>query len=236
MLSQPVPLSSEAHRNTRVKQTPTIEHVKNSHLASITVHEFIVAAPEYPIAFVRTPQSGTIRPVVVWGVEPEQNLFVVDDVWQGGYVPAAVRCFPFVTSLQEVEGERRIFVGIHEESDIVNEEEGERLFDDEGKETDWFKKNIEFINTVTARDEQSLAFAKTLDEMGLIQALQVTFKDPDGNDRKIEGLLAVDPKKFAALSDEDFLKLRKQNMLDPIYAHFMSLENVNKLLSRRYKA
>jgi hypothetical protein len=236
MLSQPVPLSSETHRNTRVKQSPTIEHVKNSHLASITVHEFIAAAPEYPIAFVRTPQTNAIRPVVVWGVEPEQNLFVVDDQWKGGYVPAAVRCFPFVTSLQEVEGERRIFVGIHADSEIVNEEEGERLFDDEGKETEWFKKNIEFINTVTARDEQSLAFAKTLEDMGLIQSLQVTFKDPEGNDRRIEGLMAVDPKKFQELSDEDFLKLRKQNMLDPIYAHLMSLENVNKLLSRRYAA
>jgi hypothetical protein len=235
MLNNPVALTSEKHRNTRVKQTPTIEHVKNSHLASVTVHEFIAAACEYPIAFIMGPNSDQLRPVVVWGVEPQTNLFVENDQWVGGYVPAAARCFPFVTSVQDVEGEKRIFIGIHEDSEVVNEEEGERIFTESGEETEWFKKNIEFINNVTQRDELSLVFAKRLKDLGLIQALQISFKDPQGNDRKIDGLMAVDPKKLAELSDEEFLKLRKEGFIDGIYAHLLSLENINKLLARRYK-
>lgn len=236
MLNNPVALSNEKHRNTRIKQTPTIQHIKDSHLASITVHEFIAAACDYPIAFIQGPNNTGIRPVIVWGVEPQSNLFVENGAWVGGYVPAAARCFPFVTSVQDVNGEQRIFIGLHEDSEVVSEEEGERIFDDEGKETEWFKKNVDFINNVTQRDQMSLDFAKRLQDMGLIQALQIGFKDPQGQDRKIDGLLAVDPKKMAALSDEDFLKLRKDGFLDAIYAHLLSLENVNKLLSRRYKA
>jgi hypothetical protein len=231
---KPVPLSSETHRNTRIKQEPTVEHVKDAHLASVTVHEFVVCAGDYPILFVRGPNNDKLRPVVMWGVEPRQNLFVKDNKWQGGYVPAAVRCYPFVTSVQQVEDESRVFIGIHNESDLVNEEVGERIFNDDGTESDWFKKNLDFLNTVTQRDQISMDFAAKLDELGLVAPLQMSFKTPEGEDRKIEGLMAVDPKKLEALSDEEYLGLRKLKFLDPIYAHLISLENVNKLLRRRY--
>lgn len=232
MFKNPVPLSSEKHRNTRIKQSPTIEHVKDSHLASVTVHEFVACAGEYPIIFIRT-ESGP-RAVVMWGAEPGKNVHVSDGKWQGGYVPASVRCFPFVTNIQTVDDEKRIFVGIHEESELVNDNDGERLFDDEGQETEWFKKTIDFINNVTQRDDFTNSFAKELESLGLLKNLKLSYKTPAGEERNIDGILAVEPKALAELSDEAFLKLRKANFLDAIYAHLVSLENLNKLLRKAY--
>lgn len=234
MFTNPVPLKPEEHKNIRIRQTPTIEHLKNTHMAAVSVHEFVAAATHYPIMFVKEPVTGKCRPIILWGLEAEENLFIKDDKWDGAFIPAGVRCFPFMSTVQEREGEKRVFLGLYQDSELVNEEEGERIFDENGEQTEWFKKLTEFINTSTQRDQMTMAFAEELVRLELISPLNLSYKTPDGDERKITDLMGVEPEKLSKLSDEDYLKLRKAGFLDPIYAHLVSLENINRLLQRRY--
>ena len=49
----------------------------------------------------------------------------------------------------------------------------------------------------------------------------------------LNGLFIVDEKKLSALSDEDFLSLRKRGFLGPIYAHLGSMHQVNNLIQKQ---
>ena len=46
---------------------------------------------------------------------------------------------------------------------------------------------------------------------------------------KLEGLLRVNPEKFKALDDKQFIEMRKTNTLDLIYAHLFSMGGLERL-------
>src|SRR5262245_49510004 len=68
--------------------------------------EFSVACRDYPIAFLNAGDAGNFVPMVVLGLETQQNLFVTKDgVWEtSAYVPAYVRRYPFCMTRVTVDG------------------------------------------------------------------------------------------------------------------------------------
>lgn len=230
MAKTPVPLNPEQHKNTRIKQTGTLEHVKDSHMAPVFVYEFVNAALDYPILFVKDPnrEETEFRSIVMWGLESGSNLFIKNDKWDGGFVPSALNCHPFTAHVKE----ERVFIGLFEDSDLVNEEEGERIFNDDGKESEWFGKTLEYMKRVLEHENISVQFCKELEKLDILvpQALNYTV---DGQEKKVDGFFVIDAKKLNELSDETFLDMRKKGMLDAIYAHLASLANINKLLKRK---
>ncbi|MGI9154960.1 MAG: SapC family protein, partial [Rubrivivax sp.] len=56
---------------------------------------------------------------------------------------------------------------------------------------------------------------------------------PDGKTLTVDGFLAVDEKKFAALSDDKVLELHKNGALGLIHAHQISLRHMRRLVQWR---
>jgi hypothetical protein len=56
----------------------------------------------------------------------------------------------------------------------------------------------------------------------------------DGQKLQVDGFLAVDEARFAALPDADVLSLQRSGMLGLIQAHFISLGNMRKLMQWRF--
>ncbi len=69
-------------------------------------------------------------------------------------------------------------------------------------------------------------------EMGLLKADGLQYRDVAGNERRLNGFFVIDREKFEALSDEQFLTLRKFGVLQAIYAHFSSLDRIGHLIGR----
>ena len=51
----------------------------------------------------------------------------------------------------------------------------------------------------------------------------------NGQKRQLSGIHLIDEKKLNALSDEDFLAMKKRGYLSPIYAHLLSMQQFNQL-------
>lgn len=67
--------------------------------------------------------------------------------------------------------------------------------------------------------------------MGLLVDQTLTYKLPEDEQAKhVEGFYVIDQKKLNELSDEDFIKLRKLNVLEAIYAHLASLNKSDRLM------
>jgi hypothetical protein len=68
--------------------------------------------------------------------------------------------------------------------------------------------------------------------MELLAPITIDFRQGDVGATTIHGLLAVDERKLLDLSDEQVLRLHRESLLSPIYAHLLSLGAIELLGSR----
>ncbi len=233
MASQIKALSSVDHSNVKIKNGFNLDLTKNQQILPLIIHEFAQAGAAMPVIFIKPTDKDVYEPACLIGLKPEENLFYKsENEWLGDYVPALITHHPFAMVPTKGE-ENRLQMLIDENSDRVNEEEGEALFVD-GKETEYLVKRKEtlanYINSVNI----TRAFCAHLAEKDLLIEQTLTI-DIAGEKVQLNGLYLVDEKKLNAMSDEDHLEIRKRGYLAPIYAHMGSLQQVNRLAKLRHK-
>ena len=95
MLAQPVALNQDQHKDLKVVQKFSNEILHERHIAPLMLQEFTAAAPHFPIFFLKAPEAEVYSPVAVLGLKDGQNLFMKDGEWEGQYLPAGIRAYPF---------------------------------------------------------------------------------------------------------------------------------------------
>lgn len=227
--ASPIPLDREAHRDLRTGSGVTdYGFARGTHFIPALIDEFSPASRELPIVFVPS-QTGPAAVFMV-GLESGRNELVSPDgAWTGGYVPAYLRRYPFI--LGEVEGADPI-VCIDEANTVLSRTEGEPLFDEAGEPSPALGRAIDFTNEYFAAGRRTERFVEMMLRLGLFRSVTVEAKDGKGGSNTIHGLLAIDEEKLYELSDADFLELRRERVLAPIFAHFFSLTQIEKLRSK----
>lgn len=226
------PIHKETHKNIKIKANPSFEHSKNHHILPLTIHEFSYAAQEFPIVFVKDQETGQFRVVAVVGLVPEENIFYSESGWLASYVPASLKSYPFLAT-SAGDGSDQIVICINEDSDLVNEKEGEALFDEEGNQTEFIKAKGQFLAEMLERNRQTDLFIKHLTSKDLIMPRKLTIQFKDEEPYELSGMYIIDEAKLNDMSDEEFCDLRKLGYLAPIYASLLSLSRVNYLAKQK---
>jgi hypothetical protein len=222
-----VPITKESHATKKIKRIESYAFAANYNLASVMVHEFSKAAVNYPVVFIENKQNDGFRPVALLGFSEGENLFVDEDgKWNASYIPAIIRRYPFALAPTQKEG--RFTVCIDESSDAVNDEEGQDMFDKNGEPTKLMEQVKRYLAGLHQMEMVTGQFCKTLAEKNLFMPLTMRFRD-DKTIRNVGGAYVVNEKRLNSLSDEEFLALRKDNFLQPIYSHLISLAQVRQL-------
>ena len=143
---RPVPLNADVHRNARLGPSENnFTFCAQTNSIPLAAVEFFDAAREYPVAFTGT-EGGQFFPIALVGVRQNENLYVdADGGWQGRYVPAFVRRYPFV--LAEKQSAEDFNVYLDEAYSGFGAPGGERLFTDQGEHTPLLKSALEFLST-----------------------------------------------------------------------------------------
>ena len=228
-----IPITAERHLNIKVKQIDSFAFAKNVNIASLMVHEFSRAASIYPIVFIEDKQNDIFRPVVLFGFEEGENLFVDDDnKWQSSYIPAIIRRYPFALAKTDENG--RFSVCIDEESEFVNKEDGQKLFDDDGKPAEIMERVKKYLAELQQMDLFTEEFCKFLSNKNMFTPLNMKVKI--GNEIKnISGAYIVNEERLNALSNEAFLEMRTNKYIPVIYSHLSSLSQIERLMSLKDK-
>lgn len=226
---QPALLDRERHRGKRIRPSAGFAFARGSHSLVLAGAEFNEAAREYAVVFTRTP-AGKVVPVALLGLRAGENLFVdAEGRWDARYIPAFVLRYPFV--LAEMP-QQSLAVCIDEASGVLDDAEGEALFDAQGQETPFLKSALEFLTQYQREHVRTAAFCERLDREGLLKEMNARADLKDGRSFAVNGMLVVDEKKLLALPDATALAMFRSGELHLVSQHLASLSNLQKLVDR----
>ena len=226
------PLNREEHKGFRLKPGNTCEFAAGAHLVPLAGQEFFQSARHYPIVFIGEGEN--IAPIAMLGMKDSHNAFVEQGQWATNhYVPAFVRRYPFVLSQG---GNQEFTVCIDSEFEGWSQEEGQPLFDEAGANTPYLDEMIRFLQSFTNEMERTRSFVAKLRELDLLDKRSFKLSHVSGETFLLSDFMAIDEEKFTQLGDDQILALHKDGFLGWIYAHLMSLGNVNQLFERHLAA
>lgn len=215
------------HGTTRIRDAIDFSRFSSQQVLPVTIYEFAQAGSDAPIVFIRHAESGRFQPVQLMGLVQGQNLMCRDQTWHGNYIPGVLRLDP-LRLLETEPGSEQLAVAIEEESPLVSQTEGERVFDDDGSPSAFLESRREQLTKYFEHGQVTQAFVNRLTTLELLhrQELSVELR---GKKTSIGGLYLVDEEKLRALPDQDLLHLARTGLLQAIYCHLMSQHQVRRL-------
>lgn len=226
---RPVPLNRQAHRHLRLQARPGdmafAAHLNSVPLAAV---EFGRAALSLPIVFAGA-SADTAVPAVLLGLQERRNLLVGDDGrWQDdAYVPAFLRRYPFV--LAEKEGQDDFTVCLDEAYPGLGTEHGEPLFDDNAQDTPLLANALSFLGDYQREVRRTREFVMRLREHELLEPKVVRVQPAGAPEFSLQGFFVVDEARLRALKSRVVQTLMRDGDLGLVYAHLLSLSNVERL-------
>lgn len=225
-----VPLSSSAHRDLSVKPTKSLAFARDLTAVPLVVAEFERAGAEFPIVF--AGEGDALFPVAVLGLRGQQNLFLdAAGHWQGDYIPAFLRRYPFVFARAE-EGDD-LTLCIDTGHDGVNADGlGERMFDAMGNRTRYLEDVVKFATDYQVQHNATRVLMDRLRALDLLEPAQAKGQLPTGETLALTGFWRVSVEKLTRLPDAAALDLFRSGAMALIYLHLASLGQISLLMRR----
>jgi len=238
MSSQPifykniVPLNKEVHGDWSVESVSNYKHTSETNSLYIAAIEFIKAANEYPIVF-GIGADDSVFPVVILGLRKNENLYInKKGEWLANYIPAYVRRYPFILATDENVSDKFTVCVDSDCPGVNNKDKGKRLFDDDGNESELLKNAVEFLKDYQNHIQLTTMFCNTMKELGLLEPMKADVKLADGEEISLGGFMGINREKLKALDSEAMVNLVKTDQMELIYAHLISLGNIDSLMAK----
>lgn len=224
-------LDSVIHRRLRLKPRESHAFARGSNAIPLTFSEIPLAAQEYPIVI--AGEGERLHIVALVGLTQGDNLSIADDGrWQGRYVPAFVRCYPFALGQAGRAGDDQFLLAIDPSADTFSDTEGAALFDEQGGGTATLQRMIQFLRQYQAQMDLAQQFARKLAELDLLVAVDADIRTHGGAQYAMTGLRVVAREALQRLPEADKLALFDSEWLEMIHHHFASLRTLPALVER----
>lgn len=227
--SNPVALDKVKHHDLRLDSSQAnLSFATQTHSVMLAGMEFQHAAKEYPIIFIQGDKE-QIFAAALLGVRTNENLYIgTNGRWNANYVPAFVRRYPFILAKTDATSEQ-LTVCIDSDYPGFNNKTGEPLFEKNGEPTAMLTKTMRFLQECQENYQRTEFFIKRLKEMDLFVTISANIETKESGKFTLQGLLVVDEKKLLALEPAKVMELFGLGELGWIYAHLISLANINRL-------
>lgn len=224
-------LDKTKHLNLCVKNTISVEHVCNANLIPLVVDEFNYAAVNFPVVFVKDPVTGDFRVAGLVGLEKGENLIFSEKGILSTYIPAAVYRYPFSAVINPETG--NLSLCIDTDSRLVGGE-GERLFNSSGEASELSVRKINELSKLMGQEANTYKFIEFLFKKGLIEPVDLKL-NLNGESSVLGGVHRINQEALNRLDEATILDIHKQNYYGLIYAHLLSLGNIQRLIDLKLK-
>ena len=223
-----VPVTQQQHGDLSVESL-SYDFARNVNSVPLMAVEIPHAAREYSIVFVG--KEDEVIPVVLLGLEGNENLYVADDEsWTANYIPAFVRRYPFVFGRSQ-DGATFTLCIDENWAGCNREGKGQRLFGEDGQQTSYLKSLLDFLKEYQGQAQWTQAYCKKLKQLDLLdsQKAELTI----GEEKKtLVGFMTINRSKLNALPPEKLSELALSGELELAYMHLLSMRNISLVAER----
>src|SRR5580704_13171358 len=146
-----VELSRSAHAGLRIRPDRVEASAASQHLIPIVASEFRKAATQYPIVFVKSPETGRFAPYVLTGLDVEENLFWSGTELEVAYVPLNVRRQPFYVGTNDAaDAPATNVLCIDLDSPCLDGSGAKRIVDPDGSDSAYLKEILAVLCELVA--------------------------------------------------------------------------------------
>ena len=232
-----VALDSTAHRAKRVMTAPSARFGDNLTMVGVVPREFARLVAHYPIFLRKNNDNGLFEPGALLGFSANENLFLEGERWDSAYVPLHIqsRPFRFLKSEGGRDGVERngLAVAIDMDSPRVQDDEGEVMFLEGGKASDYLDRIVAILSELVAGTRAAHHFAAKLADLDLIESVRIDVEFLDGSETKLQGLYSVSRERLARLGGHQLAELRDLGFLELVYFMLASMGHISALVARR---
>lgn len=221
-------LNNITHKDLRVITRRGAKWGDDVMSAPVTPDEFRSLQAHYPILF-QPDGQGSFLPIVLFGLQDGQNLFLTEDGWDADYLPLSMRRMPFSIGLAE--DEMRMMVDMASPR-IAQGGEGEAVFLPQGGMTAYLDGANSVLRTLHEGLQAMPEFIQALTTHGLLESFVLNVDQPDGTRGQLTGLYMINEERLAAMDAGTIGLLHQADYLHPIYMAIASLSNLNQLARR----
>lgn len=230
MFKQLVPLSATTHRALKLSPNQPFDFASKMVFIPLSQAEIAKAAREYVIVF--PLQHGV--PQALTGYEADKNVYVnAAGQWMARYIPAHIRRYPFILSEIQTSAEDRTLTGrqfgvqVDIEAPHLSDANDHPLFNEQGEPTATLQQIQKVLMALQQDFEKTQELVAELDALNLLTEAPIKLSLADGSPAKqLTGFRVVDQTVLASLPAEQLAGLRSTGALALVYAHLISLTNL----------
>jgi hypothetical protein len=232
-MTRPALLDNVTHRHLRIRTERGAALGDARQFALALPAEFRQLQAHFPIVFQATEGETGFQPIVLLGLEPDQNLFLTDAGWDAPVVPMALQRDPFMI------GRSGDGLKLHVDLDsprIVGPDEGEvgtAVFMPHGGHSEYLDHVVGLLEHLHAHAQHLPTFIDALTRHQLLEPFVLDVELTDGQQGRLSGLYTTHEERLAALPGAALEALQRDNHLLPIYMQLASLSNLRELVERQ---
>lgn len=229
-------LNNVEHQNVKVITDRSARYGDDVNFVPTFPLEFRNIQSCYPIFFRKDANTGKFSPIVLFGFEPRENLYLNEQGWDAHYIPLMIRRHPFLIGFQQVQDQgdtKQAVVSIDMNSPRVNESEGEALFLEHGGVSEYLTSVTEMLETIQLANEMNDGFVDTLLQLDLIESFTLQVELKDGSKHELLGYYTINEEKLRELDGETLGSLHSQNYLESIFMMLASLSSFRTLVEKK---
>ncbi len=197
--------------------------------------EFHSLQGDYPIFLHQDSHSGKYLPMVMFGFEEGENLYLDGEYWQASYVPLMIRRGPFLIGFQEGlaggsgRGEKSMVISIDMDNPRLGSG-GERLFQHSGANSEYTDRIAGILQEIDQGQAAIETFCQALSEQELIEPLAVQIRLNNGEKHELSGFSTINEEKLALLDPEVLEDFSRRGILFGAYMLVASMANIPSLI------
>jgi hypothetical protein len=219
-------LNHQTHAQLKVITEHSAEYGENINNVPVLIHELKKLAHEYPLCFMKDPNTGQFNLYALLGFAPEENLYLDQHQWNANYIPLNIQRQPFIVGRRN----DSTFISINTQSKRISHTQGEPLFNSDETPTAYLNSINELLSQLTPSETMTKVFIAQLLNHQLLESARINIAFSDGSTFSYEGIYTINTDRLNGLSEVEINRLQEQHFLAPIKFIIQSLQQLQRLI------
>ncbi len=222
-------LDVDLHKDLRFEPSINLKFAATTSSAPIVASEITQVIRQFPVVFSKDDE---MVPIAFMSLTEGKNAFISETgTWEGDYLPAHIRRFPFI--LGKTDDPEKYTIMFDSEAPEINTTSGERLYKDDGDMAPALQQAVDLLQAFQSELVATQKLIEPLVEKDVLTDQVISVNRPDGRNWTLNGVRAVDGERLKALDDATLAAWTRSGLMAIVYAHLHSLENVRYLAERQ---